>query len=346
MHSLQRIGRTRNCCRRAGFTIIELLVVIAIIGILVALTLPAVQQAREAARRTQCKNNLKQVSLAVLEFENAYGVFPPARLQPRPTDSDPEFTCGGQEPTWLVRVLPFLDGETQWADWDLYRPFTEHDEEQRNGNLPVFLCPTRRSMTNALGSRFFSTSGGTTTVTLPCGCPITVSTGGTEEEFSGAVGDYAGNHGDLSPGALGAPTDLWFGGNGTGVIISSRARCDSGSPVDWVDLIRSRDITDGASNTALVGELHVPQGRMGQFPDNPPMYDGDYFGAASRLGGPTMPLARGMSDTTASALSFGSWHDGICHFAFSDGSVRSVSTSVSTRVLGYYCNRQDNEYVD
>lgn len=339
MRSPRRNSHSQRRPCRAGFTVIELLVVITVIGILVALTLPAVQQAREAARRTQCRNNLKQISLAVLEFENTYGAFPPARLQPRPTDSDPELTCGGQEPTWLVRILPFLEARTQWSDWDLYRPFTEHDDQQRNGNLPVFLCPTRRSMTNALGSRVFSTSGGTTTVTLPCGCKVTVTTGGTEEEFSGAVGDYAGNHGDLSPGAWGSPTDLWFGGNGTGVIISSRARCSDGNPVDWFDLIRPRDITDGASSTALTAELHVPQGRLGQFPDNPPMYDGDYFGAASRLGGPTMPLARGMSDSTVSPLSFGSWHDGICHFAFCDGSVRAVSTSVSTRVLGYYCNR-------
>lgn len=342
---MKRTSRARNRRLRAGFTIIELLVVIAIIGILVALTLPAVQHAREAARRTQCRNNLKQISLAVLEFENAYGAFPPARLQPRPTDTDPEFTCGGEEPTWFVRVMPFLDAEAQWSGWDLYRPFREHDEEQRNGNLSTFLCPTRRSMADALGSRFFSTSGTTTTVTLPCGCVVTVNTGGTEEELSGAVGDYAGNHGDLSPGAWGSPTDLWFGGNGTGAIISSRARCDSGNPVDWADQIRPRDIIDGMSNTALIGELHVPQGRLGQFPDNPPMYDGDYFGAASRLAGPTMPLADGMRDTTASPLSFGSWHDGVCHFAFCDGSIRAINTAVSTRVLGYYCNRQDNEYL-
>ncbi len=201
-------------------------------------------------------------------------------------------------------------------------------------------------MSDALGSRFFSTSGTTTTVTLPCGCKVTVNTGGTEEEFSGAVGDYAGNHGDLSPGAWGSPTDLWFGGNGTGAIISSRARCDSGNPVDWVDQIRPRDIIDGTSHTALIGELHVPPGRLGQFPDNPPMYDGDYFGAASRLAGPTMPLADGMRDRTASPLSFGSWHDGVCHFAFCDGSIRAINNAVNTRVLGYYCNRQDNEYLD
>ncbi len=340
----RRTPRAKTARKRAGFTIIELLVVIAITAVLIALVMPAVQRARESARQTQCKNNLKQLALGTLEFEEHTKAFPPARLQPRPLDTNPDVTCGGEEPTWLIRILPFIDGEGLWSDWDEYARFRDHSKTARNANMSVFQCPTRRSG-NAIGTRDIGTPGGTQTITFPCGCTMTTTIAGNLQTLTGAVGDYAANHGDLSPGAWGAPTDLWFGGNGTGVIISSRAVCKAGKPVNWKDRVAMKDIKDGASNTALIGELHVPdEQRLGQFPDNPPMYDGDYFGSASRLGGPGMPLARGHQDYNASVLAFGSWHSDFVHFAMCDGSVRSVSVRISTLQLGQLCNRYDTQY--
>src|SRR5712672_1553891 len=84
-----------------GFTLVELLVVIAIIGILVALLLPAIQAAREAARRSQCSNNLKQIGLAALNFENSRRKLPPARIV-------------DHQATWLVLILPHME-DTQLA---------------------------------------------------------------------------------------------------------------------------------------------------------------------------------------------------------------------------------------
>ena len=90
--------------RRPGFTLVELLVVIAIIGILVSLLLPAVQAAREAARATQCKNNLKQIGLALLNSHDANGVFPTAGKD-YPTCCDSRIT---EHYSWAYHILPFM----------------------------------------------------------------------------------------------------------------------------------------------------------------------------------------------------------------------------------------------
>lgn len=95
--------------RRTGFTIIELLVCIAVIGILIALLLPAVQMAREAARRTQCKNNLKQLSLAVIQHETTFNFYPSNGWGWRWV-GDPDRGTGRQQPGgWIYHVLPYLE---------------------------------------------------------------------------------------------------------------------------------------------------------------------------------------------------------------------------------------------
>ena len=323
---------------RRGFTLIELLVVIAIIGILVALTLPAVQQARSAARRMQCANNLKQLALAAQSFHDTHRAFPPARLIldiPRTSDSSPT-KVGMDEPSWLIRLLPYLEQSVVHTHWDEYSVYGNHSVSIRNQALSVFLCPERHSADSAVAP------DKTVQITLPCGCPA-----GTQFTPGGATVDYVANHGDLSPGALGLSTDFYWGGNGTGVIISSRP---AGGPTvikrDWLDKIRISDVSDGTSNTILIGEPHVPQDKDLTSPFNGPAYYGRHLTNFSRIGGPGVPMAHSPDDQRADAYSFGSSHAGIVQFAIADGSVRPVSTSLSTRVFGHLTNRKDDQVVN
>lgn len=325
---------------KSGFTLVELLVVIAIIGMLVGLLLPAVQSAREAARAMQCKNNLHQLALAVDMFHDAQKAYPPARYQPRPGDSTP-FDCGGKETTWLVRIMPYLEAANMEQRWDYSIPYGDHAEQVRTQTLPAFCCPARRSASDAVGIGQLVGSG-TVWITLPCGCRIPIK---GSAPANGAVGDYGGNHGDISPGASGLATDFSFGGNGNGIIISSRANCINGSPRNWADRIRYSSVTDGLSNTIVTGEMHVPIGKLGQSPQDAFIFNGDNVFNMTRLGGPTMPIVKDLRSEGNSLVQWGSWHVGLCQFAFADGSVRAISTSIDTDTLGRFCNRADGQPV-
>lgn len=323
---------------RGGFTLVELLVVITIIGILVGLLLPAVQSAREAARRMSCTNNLKQLALATHLHHDTFGTFPAARYAPVP-GAPASQSCGGEEASWLVRVLPFIEQQNQANNWDLNGKWYDQPAIARETIADVFLCPSRRAGTSPIGSRDVgSGSGGR----LPCGCPIP-GTGGVS--VTGALCDYAGNHGDLSPGSTGAVTDFYYGGNGTGTIISVRPVCNGDRPTRPLDKIRMASITDGTSSTFLMGEKFVAIHKLGIFPEDSPAYDGDHLPASCRLAGPGVRLAIGPRDLLADALSFGSWHPSVVHFSMADGSVRSFSVNLDTRVLGALANRQDSQVV-
>jgi prepilin-type N-terminal cleavage/methylation domain-containing protein/prepilin-type processing-associated H-X9-DG protein len=326
---------------RKAFTLIELLTVIAIVGTLVALLLPAVQSSREAARLTQCANNLKQIGLATLQLHDALGAFPPARLRNREWDwlDDPELTCESTQPSWLARILPYLEQAAAGKRWNVYGRFEDHELEVREFAPEVYRCPSRRM---TVDDTVVPSQTMEVRVTYPCGC------GGMEivDLVGGAVGDYAGNHGDFTGGSYAMTTDYFRGGNGTGVIISSRPICRRERPADWADKIRLRHLVDGASNTFIAGEMHIPMGRLAQVPENGPMYNGKDLVAFARIGGPSVPLARGPDDTASGSMGFGSWHPGTCPFVFADGSVRVIENLVDTLVLRSYTHRSDGEGVE
>ena len=323
----------------AGFTLIELLVVIGIVGVLVSLLLPAVQQAREAARKSQCQNNLKQIGLATLMFADDRGAFPPARIVERPTPGEPRNRqCGGDGPSWLVRVLPYLERRAAADRWDLSAKYADHPTEIRALALSTLLCPTRRGPGDAIVE-----DGAAAPRVLPCGCEIP-----GRKIPGGAATDYAGNHGDLSPGSSGLPTDFYWGGQGTGTIVSSRGNCDADDrPTrgQWVDRVTLAGVTDGLTNTFLVGERHVLLQNRRDADRDGSGFDGTRFYSSARVGGAGVPLAAGPRDPVfgLDVFAFGSDHTGVVQFALGDGSVRPVSTSIDTVTLGRACNRRDGD---
>jgi prepilin-type N-terminal cleavage/methylation domain-containing protein len=314
---------------RTAFTLIELLVVIALIAILIGLLLPAVQKVREAAARATCQNNLKQIALAIINFHDTEGAFPPARIAERPDTFGPT----GEHASWLVRILPYLEQQNAYAQWDLLIPFNEHPAAVREHVVKTYLCPTRRGAGDVIVPTTQSPP-----INLPCGCTVQ-----GQLIAGGAVTDYAGNHGDLSPGTSGLPTDFYYGGYGTGLIISSRATWVNSRPRGWIDKIRLSQVTDGMSNTVLVGEMHIPRGKLATAPDNGPAYDGSRFFHMTRVGGPGVPIATGPDDDVfgMGLFAFGSWHPGVCPFAFGDGRVVFVRNTISTTVLERLLNRAD-----
>ena len=132
------VSKSRSPCRRSAFTLVELLVVIAIIGILVSLLLPAVQSAREAARRIECTNNQKQISLALHQYHDTYRSFPPGAL-------------AGWGHSWPAHILPFVEqanlgervpwtDEGNWVDTDQN---SQTLQEMARVHLKIYRCPSQ-----------------------------------------------------------------------------------------------------------------------------------------------------------------------------------------------------------
>ena len=239
-NSVEGLGRAQDRARnRRGFTLVELLVVIAIIGILVALLLPAVQQAREAARRIQCANNLKQIGLAALNYESTEGEFP-AGSTSRGTDiNGPYFS------TWSVDLLPFIEEQALHDIWDPTKSFSD-----------------RRSVENQR-LRESIVSG--------YSCPSDIGIGELDMPESG-VGQRLlwgrGSYRAMSGHSLGQNGDHYWDNPKSALRRHERSMLDGWKGIMHVTIrepreerefkpIRMRQIADGLSKTFLVGEYHT-----------------------------------------------------------------------------------------
>jgi prepilin-type N-terminal cleavage/methylation domain-containing protein len=333
---------------RSAFTLIELLVVIAIIAVLIGLLLPAVQKVREAAARTKCMNNLKQIGLAVHNYHDATQSLPPTYIRQ-------------DWATWAVFILPYIDQGAAYKGWDTQLRYYDQPNSGGPGdptavNVPIYFCPSRRGPEVGL-----SVDNGGTDKDVPSNF-----TG--QPHRPGGLSDYAASHGtDVTTlegnGALSIGLPLAaVQPNGTPwTNLDKMYQSPLGTRItSWKSQTTLGSIADGTSNTLLIGEKYVrPVMRWGKNEDRS-IYNGQFARVFRRAAGaPTtpaasppapFPLVTDLSDSWTGATPiretfqrFGSWHTGVCLFVFCDGSVHPVSNSVDDVTLGRLAERADGQ---
>jgi prepilin-type processing-associated H-X9-DG protein len=326
------------------------LVVIAIIAILIGLLLPAVQKVREAAARMSCQNNLKQISLAVHNYHDSTGEFPPVRVS-------------NNHATWFVLIMPYLEQENISKGWVFTTTYVAQNDFYRRQQVKTYYCPSRRGPSEGGVHRAEQVYPGD--FSPP---PEFRPTGAADPRFAGtnqppgALGDYAACLGEYGFFAS-PPAEILFGTNANGALIVGNIV--NGKPTSFTKIA---SITDGTSNTFLVGEKHVPQGMFGRLKvGDGSIYCGIWTTYSGRAAGIGLPLAKGPNDLTpmpniprppgstgtwrpgtdaAYAKKFGSWHTGVCNFAFADGSVRAINVNTDEQTLARLAARNDGLVVN
>ena len=362
LQSSARVGTQAGACARkprlAAFTLVELLVVIAIIGVLVALLLPAVQAAREAARRMQCVNHLKQIGLAIHNFHDSLDGLPASRQ-----------SCNNG--TWANDLWPYLELSSAAAAWD-ERQYYWQPQEIREFTVEFYFCPSRRSpMVSTEGDNDLVLSsfndpdgngnveGGLSDYAVCVGdgrCnAFCESNAALSTHWDYPVGQVPGAFGHAGPyTAAGFPDIDAAGQQGRGVGNILQLRNEA--------VFSMKDITDGLSSTLFVGEKHVPvegfgvnfivEGGLTKRHGDGSVYSGYDVRCSARMAGPGLGLISdpnfgtdGNYGAAGQNFYFGSSHPGVCNFVMGDASVQTLSDNISTLTLGFLATKADAEII-
>jgi prepilin-type N-terminal cleavage/methylation domain-containing protein len=287
-------SHSRGRCAHA-FTLVELLVVIAIIGVLIGLTLPAVQKIREAASRLQCQNNLRQLAIAFHHHQDQFGYFPTggAEWWATPTYLNGTPAIGKQQDAgWGFQILPFIEADNVWKGGSATNDLDRIRVAVGTTNK-LFFCPSRRSPQTTEFTDPASFDG------MPMVC---------------ALCDYAGSNYEE-----------------TGVL---RFR----SPV------RITDITDGTSNTLLLGDKRLNRSRLGMPDDDDTGYttgfDNDVIRRTDVAPAPDYFAPMGDGE-----YRFGSSHTDGFNAVFADGSLHFIPYAIDPTVFRYLGNRSDGQAI-
>jgi type II secretory pathway pseudopilin PulG len=318
--------------------------VIAIIAVLIALLLPAVQQAREAARRTQCRNNLKQLGLALHNYHDNTNCFPPGNVV-----AETGTTLRGA--SWLTRILPMIDQDPAYnqmvfagTDWTMQNSNPNRNWAVTNSlRVPGLNCPS----SNLPATRTQTSSSGTTALGAPASLTYQVA------NYVGIAGSY-----DNAATGVCCPTpSTWTGyyrSNYNGMIVSSNPTYGDARPVKIGDAI------DGTSNTIIVAEQGGPDATCSRADKDCRAGNHDGGAWSGGAGGDTdwwlnMTVVRSPVNSTQGAngneqpyyrhTRITSQHVGGAHALFSDGAVRYLSNNMDYLTLERIASRNDNAVV-
>ncbi len=350
-----------------GFTLVELLVVIAIIGVLVALLLPAVNAAREAARRTQCLNQTRQMGLAILNHEGAVSTFPGGGAVPLPLIED--YSMGGspfgadrQGLSWAFQILPYLEE-------DAVHGLTA-TEAIVNSPISIYFCPSRRRPTlfpkTAIPSGAPNQPYDVWLMDYAAMQPMPVPPQITQADYDNRISlrpngfslaclsEYAfwgtGSKGSSDFMPPPATNNGFLGYNGVMV----RARGYRATGGQWMDTgtpgpARSRQIKDGLSKTAMVGEKFVRiRNYASEFSisDDRGWSDGwDYDTMKLAICAPTQDQKDGFP-LNVEHLRMGSAHAAGFNCVFADGAVHFLNFQIDPVMLNRIAHRSDGQLID
>ncbi len=339
-----RSARSRLASLRfSGFTLVELLVVIAIIGILVSLLLPAIQSAREAARRTQCNNNLKQIGVALHDYLTWSQRFPPGYQSTVGPNEVPGVQAEDLGPGWgwATLILPYLEQMDLYKQIDLTKDLADPaNATARTTVLSAYLCPDDNASPLFQVDKLGDTKPYTSPLLDSNGNPVQVAR-------SNYVGMFGNPEITLDPGYLSDPTQYpEYALTHRGVFYRNYA-------------VRAEDVTDGLSNTIFVGERssnlaystwtgsvtggQVPPNGPDPFnwpPEGAPVLTLGHTGDASDVP-PHTP-----NSPVAHVDDFWSFHPAGANFLFGDGSVHMISNGISPSVWWALGTRAGGEIID
>ena len=299
------IARTRVV---RAFTLVELLVVIAIIGVLVALLLPAVQAAREAARRTQCKNNLKQIALAIHNYHDAMKWFPPGYVSSNPGIPGSTSWCrsgGVQKAPWTVLILPFTEQTALHSQFNFNVAFQSTSNQMNSPNdavvvpMKMYHCPSDARLAMPAGDV-------ATTPQKVWNNYFGVQGGGSQPDCGNTSCSAANERAMYVTGMLFAGSKLGF-----------------------------QNVTDGSANVFLLGETRYGGAAWAaSAKQDSCAYARNVAGAQDAI---NLFKTKGVHDTRG----FSSHHPGGCHFAMVDGSIQFVNQNINLTVYRELGRRDD-----